>query len=90
MEHTGFFVKRQKTVRRGVIQAEVIPGGKMATCLHVGPYKTVEPAYNALIEYIAQNKYESTGVAYEFNLNDPGETPEEELQTQIVFPLKVV
>ncbi len=47
-------------------------------------------AYNALNEYIAQNKHESTGVVYEFYLNDPAETPEEELQTQIVFPLKVV
>jgi effector-binding domain-containing protein len=75
---------------KGEIQEEFIPGGKMATCLHIGAYKEIEPAYNALNEFIAQNKYESTGVAYEFYLNDPNETPEEELQTQIVFPLKVV
>jgi hypothetical protein len=29
-------------------------------------------------------------VSYEFYLNDPAETPEEQLQTQVVFPLKVV
>jgi len=75
---------------KGEIQAGFIPGGKMATYLHIGPYKKVEPAYNALIEYLAQNKYESTGVSYEFYLNDPAETQEEELQTQVVFPLKVV
>ena len=75
---------------KGEIQTGSIPAGKMATCLHIGPYKEVEPAYNALIEFIAQNKYESTGVAYEIYLNDPAETPEEELQTQIVFPLKMV
>jgi len=75
---------------KGEIQAGFIPAGKMATCLHIGPYKEIEPAYNALIEFIAQNKHESTCVAYEFYLNYPVETPEEELQTQIVFPLKVV
>lgn len=74
---------------RGKMQPGKIPGGKMATCLHIGPYKEVEPAYNALIVYIGQQGHESTGVAYEFYLNDPNETPEEALQTQIVFPLKI-
>ena len=73
---------------KGEIQAEVIPGGKMATCLYVGPYKGIEPAYNALQAFMDDNNSELTGVAYEFYLNDPGETPEEELETQIVFPLK--
>jgi effector-binding domain-containing protein len=35
-----------------------------------------------------ENGYQPTGVAYEVYLNDPDETPPEELQTQIAFPLK--
>jgi len=70
------------------IKSSEIPGGKLARCLYTGPYKKIEPAYNALTAWVKENGYEATGVAYEFYLNDPGETPQEELMTQIVFPLK--
>ena len=71
------------------IKSTEIPGGKLARCLHTGPYRKIEPAYNALTEWVKENGYEATGVAYEFYLNDPGEVPEQELLTQIVFPLKL-
>lgn len=64
-----------------------IPAGKHAACLHVGRYSEVEPAYNALMQWIKENGYTPTGVAYEFYLNDPSRTPETELQTRIAFPL---
>ena len=83
----GFPVSRQLE-GKGEVQPGLILGGKWATCIHIGPYKDIEPAYNALTEFVKQNNYEPTGTAYEFYLNDPGETPEVELQTQIVFPLK--
>jgi effector-binding domain-containing protein len=73
-------------------QGELMPGefpaGKMATCLHVGPYDQCTSAYAALTEWIKANGYEAAGVAYEFYLNGPPETPPEELQTIIAFPLK--
>ena len=70
------------------IQASETPGGKVATCLHTGPYSEIEPAYNALSQWIKNNGYEATGVAYETYLNDPGQTPPQELKTQIAFLLK--
>ncbi len=70
------------------IKATQLPGGMLARCLYTGPYNKIEPAYNALTEWVNENGYEATGVAYEFYLNDAGETPPEELMTQIVFPLK--
>jgi effector-binding domain-containing protein len=70
------------------IEASEIPGGKVATCLHTGPYSEIEQAYNALSRWMQDNGYEATGVAYEVYLNDPSETPSKELQTQIAFPLK--
>jgi len=73
---------------KGEIQAGSIPGGKLATCMHIGPYSEMEPTYTALQGFVAESEYEATGVAYEFYLNGPGETPQEQLQTQIVFPLK--
>jgi len=83
----GFPVSR-KLPGKGDIQVGEIPGGKVATCLHVGPYSEIEPAYTALSEWTIENGHEVTGVAYEVYLNDPEETPPEELQTQIVFPLR--
>jgi effector-binding domain-containing protein len=83
----GFPVSRILEAK-GDMQPGQIPGGKQATCLYIGPYNAIEPAYNGLMEYIGQSGHEATGVAYEFYLNDPSETPEGELQTQIVFPLK--
>ena len=70
------------------IESSEIPAGKVARCLYTGPYNKIEPAYNALTAFIEEQDYESTGVAYEFYLNDPGEVTPEELLTQIVFRLK--
>jgi effector-binding domain-containing protein len=72
----------------GKIKAEEIPAGKYASCLYTGSYEDIGEAYDALTAWVEENDYEATGLAYEFYLNDPGETPPEELQTQILFPLK--
>lgn len=73
---------------KGDIQASQIPGGKQASCMYTGPYEQMPPAYEALTKLVAEQGYDTTGVSYEFYLNDPGETPPEDLQTQIIFPLK--
>ena len=72
----------------GEIQSGEIPAGKIARCLYTGPYNKIEPAYNALTAYVEEQGHETTGVAYEFYLNDPGEVAPEELLTQIVFRLE--
>jgi effector-binding domain-containing protein len=73
---------------RGEIRAGEIPGGKVATCLHIGSYSDIGPAYVALSQWMEENDHAPAGAAYEFYLNDPDETPPEELQTQIMFPLR--
>lgn len=83
----GFPVSK-KIAGKDKIQAGEIPAGKMATCVHIGPYSDIAPAYTALSEWIEANGYGATGVAYEMYLNDPSQTPPQELMTQIVFPLQ--
>lgn len=73
---------------QGEIQANQVPGGKLGYALHTGRYGDIAPAYDALTQYVKEQGYEPTGVSYEFYLNDPDETPQEQLETQIVFPLK--
>ena len=62
--------------------------GKAITATHKGAYKDVDAAYAALMEYMVENKLESTGVYYDYYLNNPADTPESELLTQVVFPVK--
>jgi effector-binding domain-containing protein len=82
----GFPVSRSIPAR-GSIQAGEIPEGQVATCLYTGPYTEIEAAYSALTEWVEENGYEAAGMAYEIYLNDPSETPPEQLMTQIAFPL---
>ena len=71
----------------GAIQSSQMPAGKFATRLHKGPYNELGSAYEELTRWILEQGYETTGVAYEFYLNDPVETPPQELKTQIIFQL---
>ncbi|MFX1274598.1 MAG: GyrI-like domain-containing protein [Promethearchaeota archaeon] len=70
------------------MKASRIQAGKYATCIHIGPYNEISLAYNALNEWMKNNGYEGIGRAIEIYLNDPSETPSEELKTEIQFPLK--
>ena len=62
--------------------------GKAITTMHKGAYKDVEVAYTALMGYMVENNLESTGVYYDYYISDPADTPESELLTQVVFPIK--
>jgi effector-binding domain-containing protein len=82
----GFPVTRPLPDRDN-IKSGALPAGKFASTMHVGPYDTLGPAYEALTQYVKDSRCEPTGVAYEFYFSGP-ETPPEEIRTQIVFPLK--
>jgi effector-binding domain-containing protein len=62
--------------------------GKALTITHQGAYKDLETAYNAIMGYAKDNSLESTGIYYDYYLNDPADTPENELLTQVVYPIK--
>ena len=62
--------------------------GKAIAAMYKGAYKDIEVAYTALMEYMAINKLETTGIYYEYYVNNPADTPESELLTQVVFPIK--
>ena len=73
---------------RGNIYGAEIPAAKVAECVYTGPYSQMESAYQQLAEFVAERGVEVTGVAYEMYIDDPGTTPEPELRTMILFPLK--
>ena len=56
---------------RGEIKSSALPAGKIAATMHIGPYDTVGPAYEALTQYAQANGYAPSGVAlYEFYFSD--------------------
>lgn len=72
----------------GAAQMSEIPAGRYAATLFTGPYQEMSAAYDALTQWVQANKYEPTGVVYEIYLNEPGQVPDQDLQTQILFQLK--
>ncbi len=83
----GFPVSRT-LAGEGDVEGREIPAGLAATCVHVGPYATMQETYEELTAWMESEGLEPTGIVYEFYLNDPSSTPPEELETEIVFPLK--
>ena len=72
----------------GSIKASATPSGKAVTTLYIGPYEEVEPAYDFLMKWCADNSLILNGVACEIYLNDPSQTPPEMLKTQVSLLLK--
>lgn len=62
--------------------------GKAITAIHKGAYKDIEKTYAPMMQYLADNKLESTGIYYDYYLSNPADTAESELLTKVVFPLK--
>jgi effector-binding domain-containing protein len=82
----GFPVDKTYEAMDNVV-AGVIPAGKKITTLYTGPYEQMVPAYEQLTQWAKDHSQDPTGVSYEYYLNGP-ETPPEQLQTRIVFPIK--
>ena len=72
----------------GRVKAGKLPGGKAAVTLHVGPYGEIGKAYDRLTAFVKEQGLNPASFTYEVYLSDPSETPAEELQTEIYFPLK--
>jgi len=62
--------------------------GKAITAIHKGAYKDIEKTYAPMMQYLAENKLESTGTYYDYYLNNPANTPESELLTKVIYPIK--
>jgi len=88
LELDAGYLCTSKLPGKGNIQPGSIPGGKVASIVHVGPYPTMGDGYKALNDWMAEKGYQSAGVYYEVYLNNPADTPPEALQTQIFTPLK--
>lgn len=86
-------------IEMGFPVAEELPGkdelylgktyeGRIVTGTHKGSYDGLDKAYGEIFKYMEDNKLELVGIYYDYYLNDPSITPESELLTKIVIPIK--
>lgn len=83
----GFTVSKP-IAGRGEIKAGKIPEGKYVEGMYKGPYSGVAAAYEAINAWVNEKGLTPTGIAYEYYFNTPGEVPDSELLTKIMFPVK--
>lgn len=73
---------------QGEITAGALPGGPVATAVHVGPYDTLGHTHAAIERWIEDNGHRPGGAPWEVYLTDPGEEPDPaKWRTRVVWPL---
>lgn len=74
---------------RGRVKNSKLPGGKVASCWHVGPYHQLGSAHAGLTAYIVKNQLEANGGPWEIYWTDPGMVKDtSKWRTQLFAPLK--
>lgn len=75
---------------QGEIGTQVLSGGEYAVTLHKGSYDNLESTYAQLMgQWLPESGREfRESPSFEIYLNDPQETPPDELLTEIYLPLK--
>jgi effector-binding domain-containing protein len=69
----------------GRIETGSLPGGEVATVLHVGPYDRVGEAYEAVEAWLEKTGREQREQPWEVYLSMPEEVPP---RTLVIFPLR--
>ena len=64
-----------------------IPEHTVLAAMHKGPYTDVGPVIHGVAEYAVKNGYDIVGPVTEVYLNSPLEVPENELLTEVQFPV---
>ena len=83
----GFPVAEKLSVKGEFSLSETYEG-RVVTGIYKGSYKGLAQAYEEIFKYIEENSLKSTGIYYDYYINDPSNTPEDELLTKIVIPIK--
>ena len=66
-----------------------IAGGAYATTRYIGPYEAMEPVWTAFTKWIeeSQKRQISDNPAFEVYVNDPSDTPPDQLITEMYMPV---
>lgn len=71
----------------GRVKIKTVPEQLVLSTIYEGPYSECGTAIAALAEYAYKHGYEIVGPPIETYISDPNETPENELITEMCFPV---
>jgi effector-binding domain-containing protein len=71
----------------GRVLPGLIPGGRVVSILHTGPYAELEKTYDIAISYIREKGIGIDSWMYERYLNSPEDSTVDNLKTEIFFPI---
>ncbi len=73
----------------GDVEPSTLPAGKAASTLHVGPYEELEPAYEALADWIRGRGASPSGDPWEIYETDPSQEPDPaRWRTEVFMPFR--
>ena len=72
----------------GIIGIKMLNPGLCATCTYVGEYSKLGKAYAAVLKWCDEHQYEIASAPFDIYLNNPQDVNQEELVTQVWFPIK--
>lgn len=72
----------------GSIRPFTLPSLRAARGTHVGPYDRLVETYGSMERWIRSQGYEPADHMWEAYLNDPEKVPDEELMTEVIWPIK--
>ena len=67
---------------------KTLPGGRVATITHIGPYDEVGPAYATVAGWIVEHGHRIVGPPRERYLNDPQVVGADKAETEVEFPIE--
>jgi effector-binding domain-containing protein len=74
---------------KGRVKNGELPGGKVVTCWHVGPYEKLEAAHRGLQAHVAEKGLKGRGGVWEVYWTDPGMVPDPaKWKTQLFAPIE--
>ncbi len=84
----GFVVTKDDLAKAtGEVGGDVTPVGRALTFTHIGPYATLRDDYGLMMRHAEERGLTLGTPAWELYLNDPSQTPENELRTQAYVAL---
>ena len=65
-----------------------LDGGPVAWCLHRGAYEELGVAYHSVFAWMQERGHDQSAAMREIYLNDPANTPVDQLLTEVIVPIK--
>jgi AraC family transcriptional regulator len=83
----GFSFEGDLKLQEGKLGFKEIPEHSVLSAIHKGPYTNVGPVIHAIAEYASKNGYDIVGPVTEVYLNNPNDVKQEDLLTDVRFPV---